>query len=248
MLLRIVLALLLLLPGAIRAVAEEGEPYIQPIPEKKGKESSFRLGSAVSQSLFFAGIEHGYRLLQKKTRRELRGPFWRNYGSAVRNIAGWGDGDTVFTNYIAHPMQGAVAGYIYIHNDPRSRLEEFSRSPAYWRSRVKAMAWSAAYSTQFEIGPFSEASIGNVGKNPGTAGYVDLTMTPVGGFAWILAEDALDRFWIERKEMETASLNRRRLYRMVLNPTRTFANVLRLKKPWHRDSRPIDNGLSAQEE
>ncbi|MBI4459650.1 MAG: hypothetical protein HY648_06295, partial [Acidobacteria bacterium] len=142
----------------------------------------------------------------------------------------------------AHPMQGAVAGFLYLQNHPRHRLEEIGRSPAYWVSRQKAMAWAAAYSTYFEIGPvLSEAAIGNVGKKPGTSGYVDLTVTPVGGFGWIVGEDALDRFFIQRKELATTSLAWRRFYRMALNPTRTFANLLRLQKPWHRDTRPLSD-------
>ena len=31
---------------------------------------------------------------------------------------------------------------------------------------MKAMAFSASYSVQFEVGPLSEASIGNVGMDP----------------------------------------------------------------------------------
>lgn len=244
---RTVFTLLLALTITPLGRASDGESFIQPDPDIE-VESLPRLETILAQSLFFAGIEHGFRLFQGKTRRELRGPFFRDYLSSARSLGGWGDGDSVFTNYVAHPMQGAVAGYIYAHNDPDGRFEQFGHSPSYWRSRTKALAWSAVYSTQFEIGPFSEASIGNVGKKPGTMGYVDLTMTPVGGFAWILAEDALDRYWIERRELATSSLNRRRFYRMALNPTRTFANLLRLKKPWHRDGRPISYGIGPRED
>jgi hypothetical protein len=86
----------------------------------------------------------------------------------------------------------------------------------------------------------SEAAFGNVGKKRGTMGYVDLVMTPVGGFGMIVAEDAIDQYWIKSLEEGTSGLNRRRLYRMILNPQRTFANVLRWKKPWHRDTRTIN--------
>ena len=245
MLTRTRMVIFCMLVGSILAAADEPRLEAAPRPEN-GQETEFRLGPAVSQSLFFVGIEHGFRLFQRKTRRELKGPFWRDYFSAASNLGGWDDGDSVFTNYIAHPMQGAVASYIYIHNDPGGQVQQISRSPAYWRSRFKAMAWSAAYNTQFELGPISEAAIGNVGKKPGTMGYVDLTVTPVGGFVWVLAEDALDRHVIQQKEMGTQSLTRRRLYRMVLNPARTFANLLRFKKPWHRDGRPISVGISPE--
>ena len=39
--------------------------------------------------------------------------------------------------------------------------------------------------------PLSEASIGNVGPNPATNGWVDHVVTPVGAFGLIVAEDAL---------------------------------------------------------
>jgi hypothetical protein len=132
-----------------------------------------------------------------------------------------------------------VTGFIQIQNDPSGMTQEFGWKADYWKSRSKAMGWAALYSTQFELGPVSEASFGNVGKKRGTMGFVDLVMTPVGGMGLIVAEDAIDKKFIERMEGNTQSLNRRRMYRMFLNPQRTFANLLRFKKPWHRDTRSI---------
>lgn len=209
-------------------------------PDFKKPRTTFDWQGAANQSFFFLAIEHGIRMSQGKTRRELGGAFFEDYRNAVSGLGGWGDSDSVFTNYVAHPMQGAVTGYIHIHNDPRGSKLEFGGDPQYWKSRARASAWAALYSTQFELGLVSEAALGNVGKKRGTMGLVDLVMTPVGGFGLILAEDAIDKKFIEGMESRTNGLNRRRLYRMFLNPQRTFANLLRLKKPWHRDTRPID--------
>ncbi len=77
-------------------------------------------------------------------------------------------------------MRGAVAGYIQIQNSSQGQAVEFGRSRQYWESRLKAFAWAGAYSTQFELGPLSEAAIGNVGMIKGTAGFTDLIMTLVG--------------------------------------------------------------------
>lgn len=44
---------------------------------------------------------------------------------------------------------------------------------------------------QFEFGPFSEASIGNVGLRPNTTGWVDHVVTPAGALGIMIAEDAL---------------------------------------------------------
>lgn len=216
----------------------EANPLLRT-PDVRPIRTGFDWQAASNQSFFFLGIEHGIRMSQRKTRAELGGRFWEDYRNAVSGLGGWNDTDSWFTNYVAHPMQGAVTGFIQIQNDPRGMKLEFGDGPEYWRSRTKAMGWAALYSTQFELGLISEASFGNVGKKRGTMGFVDLVMTPVGGMGLIVVEDAIDKKWVERLELRTASLNRRRMYRMFMNPQRTFANLLRLKKPWHRDTRSI---------
>ncbi len=132
-------------------------------------------------------------------------------------------------------MQGSFLGFIEIQNDPKARSLRFGKSSAYWRSRMKALAWSAAWSTQFELGPVSQASIGNVGLH-GKQTYVDLVMTPVGGIALLVAEDFLDKNLIARIERSSGNFYIKIASRVLLNPTRSVANVLRLKKPWYRDS------------
>jgi hypothetical protein len=124
-----------------------------------------------------------------------------------------------------------------VQNDPRFRTSEFGSSHRYWSSRLRALAWSAAYSTQFELGPVSEASIGNVSLRPGRAGVVDLVVTPAGGFVMMLTEDAIDRFAIKPFEHWTTRPLPRVLMRGFLNPNRAMANMLRGKVPWYRDNR-----------
>lgn len=204
-------------------------PAIIEIPQKK---EGFRWKAALRQSLWFLSTEHGFRLLQKKTRREFAGLFFGDYITSVKGLGGWGDGDSTFTNYVAHPMQGAAAGYIYIQNDPRGRQQEFGRSKEYWHSRLKAAGWAAMYSTQFELGPISEASIGNVGKKKGTMTFVDLVVTPVGGLGMMVAEDALQRFLLRRLESKTSSAKKQAVFRVLLNPTHSFAGLLRGRLPW----------------
>jgi hypothetical protein len=198
-------------------------------------DTRFRWRDATEQALLFLAVQHGYALTQPKTRRELRGPFFKDYARSVRSLHGWGDGGKFFTNYVAHPMQGSLMGFVQVQNDPAGSRLRFGGSGDYWRSRMKALAWSAAWSTQFELGPLSQASLGNVGMH-GKQTYVDLVMTPTAGLGLLLAEDALDRYVIERLERRNGSAYVRILCRMALNPTRTAANLLRFKKPWHRDS------------
>lgn len=189
---------------------------------------------ATEQALLFLAVQHGYALTQPKTRRDLSGPFFGDYFRSVKSLGKWADGGKFFTNYVAHPMQGSLLGFVYVQNDPRGKSARFGRGGAYWRSRLKAVAWSAAWSTQFEIGPVSQASIGNVGLH-GKQTWIDLVVTPLGGAVWLVAEDALDRFAVRAVESRTDNILLKIAARMLLNPTRTGANLLRFKKPWHRD-------------
>lgn len=197
-------------------------------------DEGFRWGPAVRQSLMFLGIQHGYAFTQRKTREALRGKFWKDYVGSVKSLHGWADGGRFSTNYISHPMQGSFTGFIQIQNDPKGIKQEFGSSGAYWRSRLKAMAWTAAWSTQFELGPISQASIGNVGLK-GKQTYIDIVVTPTIGTAWLVAEDALDLLIIKRIERRTGSFYVTMFFRMILNPTRTMANIFRFKNPWYRD-------------
>jgi hypothetical protein len=188
----------------------------------------------------FTLLQHGLRLaFQPRTRKRLGGPFFRDYAESVASLKGWGDDDPWFINYVGHPLQGTISGYIQVQNDPQARLVEFGGTKEYWRSRLKALAWNTAYSTQFEIGPISESSIGNVGQRKGTSGYVDLVMTPAGGFVWMIAEDWLDKRFVRRWEDGTSSVAKRTFIRIALNPGRSIANMLRGKGPWHRDGRAL---------
>ncbi|HVI72062.1 MAG TPA: hypothetical protein VM656_11300, partial [Pyrinomonadaceae bacterium] len=199
-------------------------------------DQSFHWLTALKQSLLFLGVQHGYAMTQPKTRRDLKGPFFKDYVRSVKSLHGWEDGGRFFTNYVAHPLQGSLLGFIQIQNDPRGMNLPYDNSKAYWRSRLKALAWSAAWSTQFEIGPVSQASIGNVGLH-GKQTYVDLVVTPIGGFGLLIIEDLVDKNIIQMIERRNSG----RFYikvatRTLLNPSRSVANLLRWKAPWYRDS------------
>ena len=88
------------------------------------------------ESVQFLFFENGYRLLQRKTRDDLGGPFFHDWGDSVKGIRGWNDGDPIITNYIAHPMQGAVSGDFLIQNDPKGKSIEFGNNKPYWISRL----------------------------------------------------------------------------------------------------------------
>jgi len=207
--------------------------------------SGFNWKGAIGQSLIFIGTMHAFRMATEAgTRAELRGPFFSDYFGSIKSLRGWRDGDPTYVNYLGHRIQVAVSGFIQIQNDPRGRKQEFDvRSKSYWKSRLRVFGWSAAVSTQFELGPLSEASLGNVGLKPTKTtqhpmGYVDLVVTPVMGTAWVVGEDLLDRYVISQIE---SKISRRLVIialRGLFNPSRSFANLYRGKWFWHRDYRP----------
>jgi hypothetical protein len=211
--------------------------WAQSPGESDRASEGFQWKPALLQSMLYLAVQHSSRMLEEKTRRELGGPFIEDYFDSIITIHTWSDGDGILTNYVGHPMMGAVAGYIQIFNDPRGRRLEFN-SQGYWKSRLKALAWAAAYSTQYEIGPISEASIGNVGIHPPTMAVTDLVVTPIGGFTLIVLEDYLDKRFIAKWEAGASSGFKKRLYRILLNPNRSLANLLRFQLMSHRDNRP----------
>ena len=222
-------------PTSTQLISPREHNPVDQTGEKLAADQSFQWLTAIKQSLLFLGVQHGYAMTQPKTRRDLKGPFFKDYVRSVKSLHAWEDGGRFFTNYVAHPMQGSLLGFIQIQNDPKGMNLSYDNSNAYWRSRLKALAWSAAWSTQFEIGPVSQASIGNVGLH-GKQTYVDLVVTPIGGFGLLVLEDFLDKHIISMIERR----NSRSFYlkvssRMLLNPTRSVANLLRFKTPWYRD-------------
>jgi len=215
---------------------------LEPVqPREHGPPEGTGWKSVSSDAARFLSFQHAYRVaFQEKTRRFLGGSFFKDYGSSLKGLGGWEDGDGISTNYLLHPLQGAASGFVFIQHSPAAGGTEFGKSGAYWRSRLKALGFAAIYSLQFELGPLSEAAIGNVGKTKGTMGFVDLVITPIGGFGWILAEDALDRFVVRKLEQKWKRKGLIRFVRVALNPARSFANVMRLKLPWYRPGRELN--------
>lgn len=197
-----------------------------------------RWGPLFNQSLLFLGVEHGYRLATESfTRDRLHGRFFADWGASIGNLHGWGDGDPFIINYVGHPMEGAVTGYLFVQNDPKYQRTEFGQNREYWKSRLRATAFSFASSEFFELGILSEASLGNTQQYFPQQGLVDHVITPVVGLVWMIGEDWLDRTIIRRIESRTENPYISMLARSWLNPSRSMANALRMEVPWHRDTR-----------
>ena len=109
-------------------------------------------------------------------------------------------------------------------------------SGAIWISRLRALSFSAAMSTQWKMGPASEASLGNVQLHEGP-GFADFVNTPTIGICEMIGEDITDRYVITGLENRTSNRVVLVLARSFLNPSRTFANLMEFKEPWYRRTR-----------
>jgi hypothetical protein len=209
----------------------------------QGDDTDVRWTRVLWQTLSFQAIQHGFLLTEERARRELRGPWFQDWAQSAASPfvePHWSDGGTFFVNYIAHPMGGSVYAYIYRQNDPSAMRMEFGGNKGYVAHLTKASGIAALSSLQWEIGPFSEASLENRGKPPDRhkMAWVDIVITPTLGVAWMAGEDALDRYVIERLERKIDNAAGRGLIRILLNPTRSMANVVAGQKPWKRYRRP----------
>jgi hypothetical protein len=237
-----------LLLAAVAAPAKDTRTNDDPIiPAGQGatlkgsgtEDTSIRWRPVLREAAMLFGMTQGFRLItQADTRESLRGPYFRDYFESLKGLGGWGDDDPPLTNYVAHPIQGSVCTWMLVHHDPKGAPLEFEMNRAYWRSRLKGLGFSAAYSTFYELGPLGDAAIGNLGMRRDYKGMVDVVITPTVGLAWHLTEDALDRYFIRWLEQRTANPVVNALTRTWLNPTRAFANILRFRRPWERETRP----------
>jgi len=198
------------------------------------------LKGVLADSFKLLMMEHITRVaIQEKTRRALGGNFFGDYRRSVRVPKQWEDTDGFLVNYVGHPIHGAAAAFIFIEHSPESRSRPFGLNKEYLDSRWRPVLASALYSLQFEIGPLSEASIGNVGQRPETTGWVDYVVTPVGALGLMFGEDALDRL-LEKIEGKAENRFARMLLRITFGPSRAMSNAAMGRAPWHRDGRPLD--------
>lgn len=240
-------ALLSLILVSVATLAQRPEPTIlSSVPPAQSSletgDRRFHWKAALAETIVFTGIMHGINA------RQYTGPhdnFFQRYADSVSDYRWntWFDGNSGVTNNLGHPLMGAVAGSIELQNDPTGRALMMSKDRLYWNSRLRTLAWATAFSVQWEIGPLSESSLGNYGESywirdgrvvNGT-GLSDMFMTPLGGFGVILGEDAVDRWMLPHANC--AMTRKRKVAWALMTPTRSAANMLRLKAPWHRDTR-----------
>lgn len=193
-------------------------------------------GMLAGQSIMFLGLENGIRLREEKTWNELRrGEFFPDWINSIRSFRGWSDGNKIFTNWVAHPMQGSVSAFIFANNDAQSRRAKFGDNADYYAAKKRQFVFAFIYSAVFELGPISEASIGNVGlnrqTNRGRQSMEDFVLTPVLGILWSVGEDMVDGKLANR--LANDGIFAQILF-SLLTPTHSLANLFAFRAPWHR--------------
>jgi hypothetical protein len=208
-----------------------------PVKIKKQNPEAFEWRSATRQAWLYTGVMHSFRFATEAgTRDALNGPWFHDWMASISEIRGWDDGDPFITDYVAHSMEGGIFGFIQQNNDPKYRQVEWGSGRDYWISRLRALSFSAIMSTQWKIGPASEASLGNVQIHE-SPGFIDFVNTPTLGICEMMAEDITDRYVIMALENRTSNRIVLMLARSFLNPSRTFSNLMAFKEPWYRTTR-----------
>jgi hypothetical protein len=180
----------------------------------------------------------------------MTGKWWDRYVNAVTGykFSVWSDGNPMMDDYVGHPLMGDITNALWIQNDPKGMTLEFSNTRPYWMSRLRALAFSTVYSTEWKLGPVGESGVGHqgdhlsyeesTGRYRNETGFVSLVTTPVGGTILTVAEDLIDKTLIPRLE----NFNRNPFLLMgysFLTPGKTTGNILRFRPPWYRDSRTV---------
>jgi hypothetical protein len=178
----------------------------------------------------------------------MHGKWWDRYVGSVEGWRwnSWSDNNPFLDDYVGHPVMGSITNYLWIQNDPKGKTVEQGNNWPYWRSRLRALAYTSAYSTEWKLGPIGEASIGHNGDHfyydkgvyTNETGWVELITTPFGGFGWTLAEDAADKHILPRLENFSRNPLMLTMYQF-LTPTKGVANFLRFRPPWYRDTRVV---------
>jgi hypothetical protein len=250
--------------------AVEAEARIKPLPAVKvskqdsdadrntkcetgqlhGKPCRVSWPRVLGESRIFLSAQHGGNIwMDDDTRAQLTsGDFWGKYEYCVEHYrwSRWRDDDPFGVDYVGHPMMGAITSAMYEQNDPKQRALTFENTPRYWKGRLKAMAYSAAYSAQWKIGPASEASIGNTGigyyiRNrdgvyTNETGMQDWFITPIGGLVWNVGEDVVDRYLLSHiRHAHPRNVPLLIVASALMTPTKSAANTARFRAFYYRD-------------
>jgi hypothetical protein len=229
-------------PGAVRAEVPRAFrglftlessllPSVDPATTPSPEEGAIAWRSLLRDSIALLLVQHAYRIgFEDGTRENLGGPFFEEWFASASTLCCWNDGDKKTTNYLFHPLMGSTTSFVFANNHRASQETPIGTSRRYWKAKGAQSLYSFIYSLNYELGPLSEASIGNVGLKPGEMTYCDFVLTPGIGLLISIGEDAARLHIIDR-------VKRNHLYwgntlAVLLNPRRAVANVVGGRRPW----------------
>jgi len=237
------LGLTLVAAAVMPAVAQEREPPEATAPvqgiaveHSAGNASAVRSPAdhrdggidwrpVLGESMLFLTAQHLARFTEERTTNRLGGPFLKDWFDSVRSLDRFSDRGHILTNWVAHPAMGSVTTHILGQNDPEYLANKVGSGNSYWRAKGKQFIFATVYSVQFEIGPLSESSLGNIHQ----AG-IDFVLTSSLGTLWSVGEDlAAQHVLLPLRAKHPMWANTLTIF---INPTRSFANVLAFKRPW----------------
>lgn len=256
------MALLLVPHGADAQATDPAATWAPQLAEEDDNATHYQWRGLIWQSIEFDIAENSFRIPSDYVMRDLLAhkPFWHDFLASDKqwNMGRFSDGDDFLVDDIGHPIQGAVSAYIEMQNSPTDSRIEWG-DPGYVKSRFKGFLWATVFSTHEKISPAGEAGVGNDGGftygnqchyictsatfGPGTTdtkytnntGWTDFVITPTVGMLWVLAEDVLDKKVSDRLTERYPDKPWVKFVRGGLNPSRSFANMLRWREPWYRD-------------
>jgi hypothetical protein len=217
--------------------APQADSPVAPAHEQRSER--FQWKPALAQYGLEISIQHAWRFVHENGTVDAvaYGPWFHDWIDSIGETRGWDDGDGWHASFVGHTLNGGIYGFIEQQNDPLYRKVEWGDGRIYWMSRVRALAFAAAASTQWTLGPMSEASLGNVQLHS-SPGFIDLVNTPGLGIMEMMGEEMLDRYVIIPVENHTANPWFILVCRTLMNPARSFANLMAFKYGWTRETRP----------
>ena len=123
-----------MMPREVNLYAREVAIVDPSSPDYRVDAGPYNWRGLLAQSLFFNVVENSFRAASDDQIRLMlaKKPFWHDYFASTKqfNMRRWNDGDDFLVNYVGHPLQGSVADYIFIQNDPVGRQLEIGSNPA----------------------------------------------------------------------------------------------------------------------
>jgi len=213
-------------------VVHDPFPSADPATMTSPQKGSIAWRSLLRDSIVLLLVQQAYRITFEDGNLEAlqEGPFFKEWFQSAGTLCCWDDGDNISTNYLFHPLMGSTSSFVFANNHRASQETPIGNNRRYWKVKGAQAIYSFIYSLNFEIGPLSEASIGNVGMKPGQMTYCDFVVTPAIGVLFSIGEDAARLHIIDR--VKRSHLYWGNTLAVLLNPTRAVANVMGGKRPW----------------